>query len=254
MQSFGFIRSFRALLLMGWCLCAGTLPAPAQQSPVVVQVQIVERANENQGAAASRTPDASNVVVWLTPLERSANAADTIPAAQRIPQLVQRNKSFEPHVLVVEVGSQVQFPNKDPFFHNVFSLFNGKRFDLGLYEAGTSRSVLFDHPGVSFLFCNIHAEMSAVVVAVESRYFGISDRSGRVSISGVPDGRYQLQVWYERSLPEDLKSLTRTVAISSSSRTLDAIQVASNPDFKTAHKNKYGQDYVPPSTPSYSHP
>lgn len=57
-----------------------------------------------------------------------------------------RNKNFEPHVLVLEVGTEVQFPNKDPFFHNVFWLFNGRRFDLGLYEAGTSRSVRFDLP------------------------------------------------------------------------------------------------------------
>jgi plastocyanin len=253
-RSFGCKRTVRASLLLGWCLCAGTLATRAQQSPVIVQVQIVDRAKENKGAASSRTPDASNVVVWLAPLDHSGKAADTKPSAQRIPQLMQRNKSFEPHLLVVEVGSEVRFPNKDPFFHNVFSLFNGKRFDLGLYEAGSSRSVHFDHPGVSFLFCNIHAEMSAVIIAVEGRYFGISDRSGRVTIPDVPDGRYQMQVWYEQSLPEDLQSLSRAVTISPSARNLDSIQVPDNPDFKTAHKNKYGQDYVPPASPSYSHP
>ena len=68
-------------------------------------------------------------------------------------------------MLVVPVGSVVAFPNRDPFFHNVFSLFEGKRFDLGLYEAGSTRDVLFDKPGVSYIFCNIHAEMSAVVIA-----------------------------------------------------------------------------------------
>ena len=63
------------------------------------------------------------------------------------------------------MGAVVQFPNHDPFFHNVFSLFEGKRFDLGLYEAGSSRNVSFDRPGISYIFCNIHAEMSAVVIA-----------------------------------------------------------------------------------------
>jgi len=96
--------------------------------------------------------------------------------------------------------------------------------------------------------------MSAVVVAVESRYFGASDRSGRVTIPDVLDGRYQMQVWYERSLPEDLRSLSRAVTISPSARILDSVQVTDNPDFKTAHKNKYGQDYVPPASSSYSYP
>lgn len=108
------------------------------------------------------------------------------PQASNLPRLVQRNKSFEPHVLVVPVGSVVEFPNQDPFFHNVFSLFEGKRFDLGLYEAGTTRNVVFDKPGISYIFCNIHSEMSAVVIAVGSPYYGISDQRGRVSIPNVP--------------------------------------------------------------------
>lgn len=169
-----------------------------------------------------------------------------------MPQLVQRNKAFEPHVLVVQAGTLVQFPNKDPFFHNVFSLFNGKRFDLGLYEAGSSKAVRFDRVGISFLFCNIHEEMSAVIVAVDSPYFGLSDRAGRVSIPTVSDGRYELHVWYERSLPEDLKALERPVTISSASRALESIRVINNPDFTLAHKNKYGQDYVPPPTTGYT--
>ena len=85
--------------------------------------------------------------------------------------LQQKNKTFEPHLLVVTKGSTVDFPNRDPWFHNVFSLFNGKRFDLGLYEAGTSRTVHFDREGISYIFCNIHPEMSAVVVVLASQYF-----------------------------------------------------------------------------------
>ena len=146
----------------------------------------------------------------------------------------------------------VQFPNKDPFFHNVFSLFNGKRFDLGLYEAGSSRTVRLDRAGVSFLFCNIHEEMSAVIVAVDTPYFGLSDRAGRVTVPGVPDGRYQMHVWYERSLAEDLKALDRTVAIAGTARNLELIRVANNPDFTLAHKNKYGEDYVPPPAMGYT--
>ena len=70
--------------------------------------------------------------------------------------LLQKNRTFIPHLQVIPAGSVVQFPNADPFFHNVFSLFNGKRFDLGLYEAGSSKSVTFPREGVSYIFCNIH--------------------------------------------------------------------------------------------------
>jgi plastocyanin len=197
-----------------------------------------------------RAADNSDVVVWLSPVAHTAGPLATDP--RHPPQLVQRNKAFEPHVLVVQAGTMVQFPNEDPFFHNVFSLFNGKRFDLGLYEAGSSRSVRFDRVGVSFLFCNIHEEMSAVIVAVDTPYFGLSDRSGRVTLANVPEGRYEMHVWYERSLAEDLRALDRAVTLSDSSRTLEPIRVLDNPDFPLTHKNKYGQDYVPPPTTGYT--
>ena len=125
--------------------------------------------------------DASNVVVWLTPL--GATPAPSLPPQQRseIPQLVQKNKMFHPSLLVIPAGGQVEFPNQDPFFHNVFSLFDGKRFDLGLYESGTTQFVKFDKPGISFIFCNIHAQMSAVVVAVNTRTMRSPTGMGRAS-------------------------------------------------------------------------
>ena len=192
--------------------------------------------------------DASGVVIWLVPLE----AMQPVRVAAQRPhyRLVQRNKKFEPGLLVVPVGSVVDCPNADPWFHNVFSLYRGKRFDLGLYQAGAQRSVRFDRIGPSYLFCNIHPEMSGAVVSVDTPYFGISDRSGRVTLPNVPDGRYQLNVWYERSLPEDLKAAGRTVTISDATRSLESIHVVENPNFTVEHKNKYGQDYVPPANPS----
>jgi hypothetical protein len=96
--------------------------------------------------------------------------------------------------------------------------------------------------------------MSAVVVAVETRYFAVSDRSGRLLIRDVPDGRYEMHVWHERSLQQDLKPLARTVVISDSNRSLDVIRVVENPNFTSAHKNKYGQDYVPPPPATYVSP
>jgi plastocyanin len=228
--------------------CSSVAQVSAPEKSVTVNFVISQPAATGiSKAPAGKLPDASNVVVWLTPLDRTGLAAATSALGQNPPQLVQRNKTFEPHILIVPVGTMVEFPNKDPFFHNIFSLYDGRRFDLGLYE----RSVRFDRPGVSFLFCNIHAEMSAVVVSVDTPYFGLSDRDGNVVIGNVPLGRYQLNVWSERGSPEQLKELTRVVTISDSSRTIGPIQIVQNPSFTAAHKNKYGLDYVPPPNPDY---
>jgi plastocyanin len=253
----GMLDTGRKLgLVIAACLvwaCA-VIPARGQNNAVTMRIAVQSLAAAKQEKSVKIAVDASDVVVWLKPLDPAAKSELQDTSDPKKFRLVQHNKSFQPHVLVVPVGTVVDFPNHDPFFHNVFSLFDGKRFDLGLYEAGASNSVRFDRLGVSFLFCNIHPEMSAVVVAVDTPYYGLSDRKGSLAIQNVPDGRYELHVWYERSLPDDLKNLTRTVTISSTSRELGAIQVPENPSFTTAHKNKYGQDYTPPPVPSYSHP
>ena len=194
----------------------------------------------------------SHVVVWLSPMGAAGRISSPAPAQH--PQLVQKNKSFEPHLLVVPVGSVVEFPNRDPFFHNVFSLFDGKRFDLGLYEAGTTRLVHFDKPGVCYIFCNIHSEMSAVVVVLDTPYYGIADNSGAVTIPAVPPGRYMMHIWDELALPQSLAKLAREVVINENS-SLGTIHVAET-DLPMAHKNKYGRDYdkPAPSSPIYVQP
>ncbi len=238
------------------CLCSFVLFAQSTPPPVTLKVEIVNPRAGNKPSSTGTGGDLSDVVVWLIPMGAGAGTALPAPSAHSMPQIAQTHKSFEPHLLVIQVGTPVQFPNKDPFLHNVFSLFDGKRFDLGFYEAGSSKTVHFDRPGVSFLFCNIHPEMSAAVVAVDTPYFASSDRAGRVSIPNVPEGRYQLNAWYERSLPADLKSVSRVVTISDAARSLEPVRVIENPNFTLEHKNKYGQDYVPPAntSPSYNHP
>ena len=232
-------------------LCGMSFSSRAQNAPVTAQVEIVAKSGAKPAATHAAPASRAGVVVWLEPIESDGKPIAFAIDPPRDVQLVQRNKTFEPHVLVVPVGTVVQFPNRDPFFHNVFSLFDGKRFDLGLYEAGSSKPLRFDRPGVSFLFCNIHPEMSAVVVVVQTPYFAKSDRTGRISIAGVPDGRYRLRVWYERSAPEDLRKLGRAVEISSGSRVLGDLRVPEDPNATLAHKNKYGQDYPPPANGIY---
>jgi plastocyanin len=246
----------RQVLISGLvCFGACALLAQTDLPPVTIKVEIVSSQAAKKPAAQKEPADASNIVIWLTPIAQLAGAVSPTLPGHSSAQIAQINKSFDPHVLVIQVGTPVQFPNKDPFLHNVFSLFDGKRFDLGFYEAGSSKTVHFDRPGVSFLFCNIHPEMSGAVIAVDTPYYGISDRNGRVSIPNVPDGRYQMSVWYERSLPEALKAAGHIVTISEASRSLETVRVVENPNFTLEHKNKYGQDYIPPanSSPVY-HP
>lgn len=210
---------------------------------------------DKNGKAVS-APDKSNVVVWLTPVESAAERnLQPAPAALQHAQLLQKDKSFRPHILVIPVGTLVEFPNRDPFFHNVFSYFEGKRFDLGLYESGGTRAVRFDHPGISYIFCNIHPEMSAVVVAMATPYYAVSDRAGLVSIPDVPPGRYILHIWHERSLPEALKNQTREIVVSEGNSSLGTLHLVEAGNLYKSHKNKYGRDYDSPqsSAPAYNH-
>src|ERR1700688_532502 len=249
-------RFFKALgSLMVLAACLGGTQIRAQQRIVSAKATVTPgAAKDGWKPSGSKASDTSNVPIWLVPLDPAGVA---VPVSSRLPnppQLLQRNKTFEPHVLIVPLGTMVEFPNQDPFFHNIFSLYDGRRFDLGLYESGTKRSVRFDRPGVSFLFCNIHAEMSAVVLSVDTPYFALSDRNGNVTIRNVPDGRYEMHVWYERSATEQIQELTRVVVISDSSRNLGLVHLVERPNFTLAHKNKYGLDYVPPPNPDYDHP
>jgi len=217
---------------------AGQCSVRAQEITVTGHVTLLD------SAAHGKSNDNSGAVLWLTSLSGFTATGARLPEAspQRF-RLVQKNKRFMPHILVVPMGSVVDFPNLDPFFHNVFSLFDGKRFDLGLYEAGTARAVNFNAAGICYIFCNIHPEMSAVLVVVNTPYYGVSNSSGAVSIPSLPPGPYELNVWHERCLPDTLKGATREVVISSRSPSLGDIRLAESGDLLKNHKNKYGRDY-----------
>ena len=225
------------VLLLG----AGCAGAYAQVTTVRGRVEV-------EGTVKTRHAVLPSTVIWLTPVPGGASdpslPAPNVPAHLR---LVQKNKSFEPHILVVPAGSSVEFPNHDPFFHNVFSLFEGKRFDLGLYEAGTTRMVRFDRPGISYIFCNIHPEMSAVVITLATPLYTISTRDGQLSIANVPYGRYMLHIWSEGMGPESTEPAEREITIAESSSSLGVIRVPAVSGQSLAHKNKYGREYDAPT-------
>ena len=131
---------------------------------------------------------AKDVVIWL---EQRGPVAAT---AERV-VLDQRNLTFVPRLLVVPVGTTVEMPNSDRVFHNVFSFHNGKRFDLGLYPAGTRKLVTFDQSGVSRVFCNIHPTMAAYVVAVASNRYAVTDADGQFAIAGVEGDGHAFSMW-----------------------------------------------------------
>jgi plastocyanin len=187
---------------------------------------------------------------------KPANPGHRIEIPKGTFQIRQEHKRFDPHILAITIGSSVAFPNYDPFLHNVFSMFDGKRFDLGLYESGASHSVRIERAGVSFIFCNIHPEMSAVVVVVESPYYALSDPTGQFSIPNVPPGNYVLSVWHERGKPENPSEFPREITVSAESASLRPIRLVDAGGLLLPHKNKYGRDYDPGAgpTPIYKPP
>jgi hypothetical protein len=115
----------------------GLAPLPMERHSVSADFVIMRTGNGSVETSTAKVRDASNVVVWLTPLDRAAEPpGEPPPGRYQPPRLVQRNKTFEPHVLVEPVGTLVVFPNEDPFFHNIFSLYDGRRFDLGPLRIG----------------------------------------------------------------------------------------------------------------------
>lgn len=212
-------RGVAASLLV---VCAA--PATAQGT-VGGRVSIQEKAGEKTG-------DLANVVVYLEP------KAGTARAPEAKVQMALNGRNFAPRVRVVSAGSTVEFPNQDPFTHNVFSTTPGALFDLGRYGSGTGKSTQFKKPGAYAVYCDIHAKMTGYVVVVSTPWFAQAGADGRWEIAKVPAGKYTLTVWHERA-PMVVQELDVPAAGLAS---LDARLDASG--FKeVAHKDKNGKDY-----------
>jgi hypothetical protein len=222
-------------------------PALGAFALVIVTANAQMRPAEG-GSAAIRlhldTPRASKshevpAVIWLKPLPGTA----AIPFAPRGQYtLLQKNRMFLPHLQVIPVNSVVRFPNADPFFHNVFSLFDGKRFDLGLYEAGSSKEVTFSREGVSYIFCNIHPEMSAVILSLSTPLFATADVHQDLRIRDIPPGDYEINLWVEGVPQSSVASFHRQVHLAPGELDLGSITVDAN-GLSMAHLNKFGKPY-----------
>src|ERR1035438_5421963 len=231
-----------------WILCALVSASglsfaqdrPAVKSTAELRLRLVSSMPGSQSAVPA--------VVWLEPL----------PVTDKLPftphghyTLLQKNRTFIPHLQVIPLGSVVDFPNADPFFHNVFSLFEGKRFDLGLYEAGDRRTVRFDREGVSYIFCNIHPEMGAVIISLRTPYYAMLGKDRTAVIHDVPDGEYVLKVWSEDATAESLHSAERTVEVKAGKVENYSVHLTARATSTATHKNKFGEDYPPQPAQTY---
>lgn len=133
----------------------------------------------------------TGAIVFLE--SREARAA-TRPAQGA--EIAQVAKQFQPQVSVVPVGTSVAFPNRDTVRHHVYSFSPAKTFELKLYTGTDANPVVFDKPGIAVLGCNIHDQMAAWVVVVETPYYARSGASGRATLENVPPGSYRLRVWH----------------------------------------------------------
>lgn len=135
--------------------------------------------------------DLSTYVIWVEDIE------GTFPAPEKPAVMDQKDLKFVPHVLAIPMGATVEFPNSDPVSHNVFSISDAKRFNLGLYKRGAVRRVKFNAAGVVELLCNVHLEMSAYIVVVKNPYFAQTKQDGSFRLENVPAGRHRLRCWHE---------------------------------------------------------
>jgi len=195
---------------------------------------------DSKDSTVSKKMDYSGVVVWLDP----AGGVPPLSPASAHARMVQKNKTFTPHVLAVRVGATVDFPNFDPIFHNAFSNYDGKVFDVGLYRPGSSRSVTFRRPGIVRVFCNIHAAMSAVIVVLNTPYFASSRKDGVFELPAVPPGEYWLRIFHERATQATLDAAARRIVVTAEPLALPAIPISESGYLAIPHKNKFGHDYA----------
>jgi len=199
------------------------LAASASAGTVRGRVQVVDKGGK-------KATDVSDAVVYV-------DGVKTKPKPARA-TVTMKGKAFQPRVVAVAVGGTVDFPNQDPIFHNVFSVSGENRFDLDLYKRPKTGSWTFQHPGIVRVYCNIHPQMSAVVVVRDSSYFAKANADGSFVIEDLPAGKYTLKAWHERGGEGSVEITLADQGETGAELTLDASSFKRVP-----HRNKFGKDY-----------
>ncbi|MBI3939225.1 MAG: hypothetical protein HY315_00185 [Acidobacteria bacterium] len=186
-------------------------PEPAASSGIDAPVEAAQLSTPSPNATPMATAKGVGTIkgILKSPYARVAegvvfveNVEGKLPPPRQNPVMDQKNKIFTPHLLPVLVGSTVDFPNTDDVRHSVYSRDgSATSFNLGQYDAGIVKHVMFDKIGVTHLACNIHTEMSAYVIASQNPYFALTDRQGNFEIRNVPAGRRKLSLFHEKLEP-----------------------------------------------------
>jgi len=221
-------------------LMVSAVSVPAQQPRAPDGVAVSGRITilDKPGKVAT---DVGNTVIFLVQTDGGKGAVEATDV-----QIAMQSKQFVPRVRVVTTGSRVNFPNQDPFRHNVFSNTPGATFDLGLYPRGTARAAAFRRAGVYPIFCNIHSRMSAFVVAVPTSHYTQAQADGSWILEGVPPGDYVLHVWHERAAERTRAVVVAGVAVQGLDEELDARGWR-----PVSHTNKFGREYPPTERDRY---
>lgn len=216
---------FRSLVL-GSALALAAGASLGAQGAVSGQVTIQEKAGDP-------TEDLGNVVVYLEP----ANGVNKRPSATNTSIALQA-REFRPRVRIVTEGSRIEFPNQDPWTHNVFTKAPQGPFDTESYGKGKTRDNTFRSAGVYPLYCNVHPKMMAFVIAVKTPYFTQANNEGRFNIEKVPAGSYKIHVWHDRGGEQVSDLVVPAAGLKDLKYQLDAR------GYKyVQHKNKFGKDY-----------
>lgn len=190
------------LLVAVALLCGATRPRAQQASGVRGRVEIGVPVTARRPSAAY--PTRSVTAPALAPVSELRHVVVYLRNAQpqQVPSIRatirQINETFLPRAVAVTVGSEVEFPNDDPIYHNVFSLSSAKNFNLGRYPRGATRRVRFDKPGIVKVFCEIHSHMSATVMVFDHPWFVVPDDNGRFELPPMPAGERSITAWHER--------------------------------------------------------
>jgi plastocyanin len=173
-----------------------------------------------------------HVAVYALPSKPLVVAADA-----PISIMDQAHNAFVPHILIVQTGTSVLFPNNDVVSHHVYSFSEPKMFELPLYKGNAHPPLVFDRPGVVVLGCNIHDSMLGYILVVDTPHFASTDARGSLSLDGMPADDYSLHVWTPRLRPSDLPA-TQTIKITADGTQTIAIKLEGKlaPDFSDSKR------------------
>lgn len=220
-----------AQMLVAAALLVAARSGAGAQATVSGRLTLEERPGAERG-------DLRSAVVYLEPRERVIPVFDVPSMRSRV--VAMRGREFLPHVVIVQAGGNVAFPNQDPFSHNVFSNVDLGPFDLGLYRRGATRSATFARAGVYPIYCNIHSTMVSFVVAVPSPWATQPDASGRFTLHGVPAGRYVVHAWHEHGARE----VTKEIVVPESGLDSLDLMIDARTYVDAPHLNKFGRPYA----------